>query len=107
MDFLLNIGLYHFLILSLFLLLIGFLGAIISKNLLRILISLEIMFCGITLNIGAFSVYTDITHFKGIIFIFFIMILMTIHIVIGIAITMNIFKLKGTTNIEEIGELKG
>ncbi len=102
-----NIGMFHFLLLGLFLFLIGLLGTIISKNLLRILISLEIMFCGITLNLATFAVYNDSTHFMGGITALFVIVMTTVHIAIGATIALNIFHLKGTVDIEEIGELKG
>ena len=107
MDFLFNIGMYHFLLLGLFLFLTGLLGTIISKNLLRILISLEIMFCGITLNLATFSVYSDGSHFKGEILALFVLIMATVHIAVGVAIVLNIHGFKGTVDVEEIGELKG
>lgn len=102
-----NIGMFHFLLLGLLLFLIGLLGTIISKNLLRILISLEIMFCGITLNLATFAVYNDKTHFIGEITALFVIVMTTVHLAIGTAIALNIFQLKGTVDIEEIGELKG
>lgn len=107
MDFLLNIGLYHFLTTALFLFAMGLLGAIVSKNLLKILISLEIMFCGVTLNIAAFTVYCDTSHFKGSILAFFVIILAAIQIAIGAVIAFNIYKFKGNTDIDEMGELRG
>ncbi|MBQ2644349.1 NADH-quinone oxidoreductase subunit NuoK [bacterium] len=106
MDYFFNIGLYHFLTTALILFAIGFLGTIISKNLLRILISLEIMFCGITLNIAAFSVYCDVSHFKGSILALFVIILLAIHVIIASAIILNIYKFKGSIDIENCGELK-
>ncbi len=107
MDYLFNIGMYHFLLLGLFLFLTGLLGTIISKNLLRILISLEIMFCGITLNLATFAVYSDGTHFKGGILALFVLVMTAVHIAVGVAIAFNIYGLKGTVDIEEVGELKG
>lgn len=107
MDFLLNIGLYHFLTTSLLLFALGLLGTIVSKNLLKILISLEIMFCGVTLNIASFAVYCDTNHFKGCILAFFVIILTAIHLSIGAAIAYNLYKFKVNLDIDEMGELKG
>lgn len=102
-----NIGIYHFLLLALILFVIGLFGAVVSKNLLKILISIEIMFCGVTLNLATFATYSDTTHFKGSIMTLFAIVLAAIHIAVGIAIIVNIWKFKSTTNIENIGELKG
>lgn len=107
MDIFINIGFYHFLLTALFLFATGLLGVIVSKNLLKILISLEIMFCGVTLNLATFAVYCDNSHFKGSILALFVIALSAVHIAIGIAITLNIYKFKETVNMDNIGELKG
>lgn len=107
MDSFINIGLYHFIAIALMLFSLGIFGILVSKNLLKTLISLEIMFCGITLNLAAFSVYCDVSHFKGSIFALAVIILTSLHLVTGLAISLNIYKFKGTTEIDEIGELRG
>lgn len=107
MDFFVNIGMYHFILTAIFFFAIGLFGVIISKNILRILISIEIMFCGVTLNIATFAVYCDELHFRGSVLALFVIVLASIHTAIGIAIALNIYKFKGSLNIENIGELKG
>lgn len=106
-DLLTDIGLYHYLLTALILFITGFCGIIISKNLLKILISLEIMFCGVTLNLAAFTVFCDEQHMKGVILAIFIILLTTVQITIGITIAINIFYRKSTLNIDNIGDLKG
>lgn len=102
-----NIGLYQFLATSIILFSIGLFGAVISQNLLKILISLEIMFCAVTLNIVAFTVYSDNSHVKGFILALFILFLTAVHISIGAAIILNLYKFKASTDIQDVGELKG
>lgn len=102
-----NIGIYHFLLLALILFAIGLFGAIVSKNILKILISVEIMFCGVTLNLATFATYSDVTHLKGSILTLFAIVHGAIHLAVGIAIVINIKKFKNSTDIENIGELKG
>ena len=53
-ELVLNIGLYHYLFLALVLFLIGFWGAIISKNMLKVFISLEFMLTAVNINFIAF-----------------------------------------------------
>lgn len=107
MEILLNIGLYHFLTVAVFLFVIGLLGIVISKNLIRIFVSLLIMFCGIALNFGAFSVFCDFSHFKGAVFALFIMILAVLHIVVCLAVLSELYKFKQSSDIEDYGDLKG
>lgn len=107
MEILLNIGLYHFLTVAVFLFVIGLLGIVISKNLIRIFVSLLIMFCGIALNFGAFSVFCDFSHFKGAVFALFIMILAVLHIIVCLAVLSELYKFKQSSDIEDYGDLKG
>ena len=107
MNGLMHIDMYHFLILAILLFMTGIFGVVISKHLIKVLISLEIMFCGITLSLATFTTYCDPDHTKGTVAALFFIVLSAIHIAIGMAITMNIFKFKETVNIENIGELKG
>ncbi|MCR5261037.1 MAG: NADH-quinone oxidoreductase subunit NuoK [Candidatus Gastranaerophilales bacterium] len=107
MEGFLHIGLYHFMTIAIILFAMGILGLVISKNLLKILISVEIMFCGITLNLAALSVYCDITHFEGGMLALSIIMLASLLVAIGLVIALNIYKFKGTTDIDDIGELKG
>ncbi|MGN0015201.1 MAG: NADH-quinone oxidoreductase subunit NuoK [Candidatus Gastranaerophilaceae bacterium] len=107
MNIVTDIGLYHFLFPALFLFAIGLFGAIVSKHILKILISLEIMFCGVTLNVAAFATFCTNTPLKGNVLALFLIILSVVHIAVGAAVTVNIFKFKHTVNIEDIGELKG
>ena len=107
MNQLLNIGLYHYLLVGLFLFATGILGIIISKNIIRILISIEVMFCGIAVNFAAFSVYSDVTHFKGAVFALFITVLTILHISVCLAVIIKAYMVKQSSDIEDFGELKG
>lgn len=102
-----DIGLFHFLIFSGILFLLGFLGVIISKNLIRILISLSIIINAVCINFMAISKYTDRTNLEGDIFSIFIIILCFINVSIMIAIIINIYKHKNTMDIEKLEDLKG
>lgn len=107
MENLINIEFYHFLPVALFLFVIGLLGVIISKNIIRILISFQIMFGGIVLNFGAFAAYCDTSHFKGIVLSLFIIVFTVLHIVVCLAVYAELYKFKQSSNIEDFGELKG
>ena len=107
METLLNIGLNHFLAVAIFLFIIGLLGVVISKNIIRVLISLLIMFCGIALNFGAFTVFCDFSHFKGAVFALFIIILAALHIAVCLAVLSELYKFKQSFDIEDYGDLKG
>ena len=107
MEYFLHIGLYHFVAIALMLFSMGLAGLLMSKNLLKTFISLEIMFCGIILNLAALSVYCDTGHFKGAMLALCVIMLISLHIALGFIIALNIYKFRGTLDIDEIGDLKG
>ena len=62
---------YHFLILSFILFGVGFLGVIIRRNLLLVLMSLELMLNGVNVALVSFS--RTSLNLDGSLFVFFIM----------------------------------
>ena len=102
-----TISVSHYVIAGLVLFITGLLGTVLSKNLFRILISLTIMFSGIIINFATFSAYNYSELHSGGIFALFIIILSTLQISVGIALSVNIHKFKNNVNTDEIGELRG
>ena len=58
-DLFFTIGLFHYLILSLILFMTGLLGVLISRNMLRTVMSLFIMSIAVVINFVAFGCYCD------------------------------------------------
>lgn len=103
----LNFGIYHFLTVAVVMFITGICGLIFAKNLLKLLISAQIMFLGIIINFVSFSAFSDSEVGKGGIFALFITVLVTLQIATGIAFIFNINKFKNNVNSDSIGELKG
>lgn len=74
-ESLLNVGLYHYLILSLILFCIGMFGLLMCKNIIKILFSWQIILCSIGLNFVSFAVYVDSNNLNGFSFQLFMSIL--------------------------------
>ena len=102
-----SIGIYHYLLLGFILFLIGLFGVVISKELIRILLAVEIMMSGVCINFVSISTLCDGLKFDGAIFVVFITIISFIQTAIFVAIIINIFKHKKINDIEKLGELKG
>ena len=102
-----NIGIYHYLLLGAVIFLIGLFGVVISKELIRILLALEIMISGVCINFVSIGNLCDGLKFDGAIFTVFIAIISFIQTAIFVAIIINIFKHKKINDIEKLGELKG
>ena len=82
----LNINVFHYLVLGGILFLLGFMGMIISKNIIRILISLEVVMNAVCIIFAAISKYTDDLKMEGIAFSIFITIMCLANISIIISI---------------------
>ena len=103
----LDIGLYHYLFLALILFMIGFFGAIISKNTLKVLISIEFMLTAVNINFIAFASFFDNVKLNGFIFSLFYIAVGATEIAIALAIFYLMFKTKNSVNTEDYNELKG
>jgi len=106
-DLIFNIGLYHYLILALILFLIGFFGAIISKNVLKVLISIEFMLTAVNINFIAFASFFDNIKLHGFVFSLFYIAVGAVEVAIAIAIFYLMFAAKQSVNTEDYDELKG
>jgi len=85
---------------------IGLYGLLTSNSILKNLISLEILFNAVNLNLIVFSRYTDLAFVRGQIFSLFIMAVAAAEISIGLALIINIFRLKNISNLSELNKLK-
>ena len=106
MSSLLSPSLFHYLILSAVLFFIGIIGLIISRNLIRVLISLEIMMSSVNLNFIAFSSYLD-KDGSGSVFMLFISAVSALQVALALTIIISVFKDKPDISSEELEELKG
>jgi NADH-quinone oxidoreductase subunit K len=102
----LNFEIIKFLILSIVLFLIGILGIfLIKKNIIIILMSIELMLLAININFIIFSIYiNDIT---GQIFGLFILTVAAAESAIGLAILVIYYRIKGIISINFINSIKG
>jgi len=101
-----DIGLYHYLFLSLILFMIGFFGAIISKNMLKVLISVEFMLTAVNINFIAFASFFDNIKLQGFVFSLFYIAVGAVEIAIALAIFYLMFNTKQSINTEDYTEGK-
>lgn len=101
-----NIGLQHYLILAAALFTIGVFGIFLNrKNVIVILMSIELMLLAVNINFVAFSAHLqDLT---GQIFTMFILTVAAAEAAIGLAILVVFFRNKGSIAVEDISEMKG
>lgn len=95
-----------FLIITIILFLIGILGIfLVKKNIIIILMSIELMLLAININFIIFSIYlNDLT---GQIFSLFILTVAAAESAIGLAILVVYYRIKGIISINFINSIKG
>lgn len=102
-----NVELTHYLILSAVLFCIGLMGLVISRNVIRVLMSIEILLSAVNINFVAFANYTDLGEIKGQVFAIFIMAVAAAEAALGLAILLALYRNKPSVDTEEYKELKG
>lgn len=100
-DMIFNIGLYHYLFLALVLFLIGFFGVIVSKNMLKVFISIEFMLTAVNINFIAFSSFFDEINLHGFVFSLFYLAVGAVEIAIALAVFYVMFRTKQSVNTED------
>jgi len=100
------IPLSHYLILGAVLFSLSVVGIFLNrKNLVILLMAIELMLLAVNLNFIAFSHYLgDIT---GQVFVFFILTVAAAESAIGLAILVVVFRNRQTINVEDLSSLKG
>jgi NADH-quinone oxidoreductase subunit K len=84
---------------------IGLLGIFLNKkNLLMILIAIELLLLSINLNFAILSIYLD--DIVGQIFVIFILTIAAAESAIGLSLIISLFRLKSSIDIEHIKEKK-
>ncbi|MGC6471747.1 MAG: NADH-quinone oxidoreductase subunit NuoK [Parvibaculales bacterium] len=101
-----DIGLGHYLTLAAILLTIGIFGIFLNrKNVIIILMSIELMLLAVNINLVAFSSYLgDIT---GQIFSLLVLTVAAGEAAIGLAILVIYFRNRGDIEVENINQMKG
>lgn len=90
--------------LSSLLFLIGLVGVLIRRNIVIVLLCIEIMLNAVNINFVAFSKYQHVIDAQ--IFVFFVITVAAAEVAIGLGIIIAIFRLRDTINIDEFNILK-
>ena len=100
------IPLAHYLVLGAILFGISVVGIFLNrKNVVILLMSIELLLLAVNMNFVAFSRYLDDT--AGQIFVFFILTVAAAEAAIGLAILIVLFRSRSTINVDELDSLKG
>ena len=100
------IPLSHYLILSALLFAVGVVGIFLNrKNLIVMLMAIELMLLAVNMNFIAFSHHLG--DLSGQVFVFFILTVAAAESAIGLAILVALFRNLRSINVDDLGSLKG
>ena len=99
-----TIPLSHLLILSAIFFSIGVTGVVIRRNAIVVFMCIELMLNGV--NVAFIGFATAMESMTGIMFVFFVLVVAAAEAVVGLAIILEIFRNRGTLNVDEFNLLK-
>ena len=99
------IGATHYVALSLILLCIGLVGVMVRRNFITVLMSLELMFNAVNINLIAFSFRLE--DLAGQVLAIFVITVAAAEAAIGLGLIIALVRLKDTVALEEADEMGG
>ena len=99
------VSLQHYLVLGAILFAISVIGIFLNrKNVIILLMAIELMLLAVNLNFIAFSHYLEDT--AGQIFVFFVMVVAAAEAAVGLAIIIAVYRTRETLNVDQVNLLK-
>ncbi len=99
-------GLYHILFISALLFFIGVYGFFTRRNLITILMSVELILNSVNLNFIAFNKYLWADKSDGLFFTIFIIAIAAAEAAVAIAIIINLYRTHHSIEVESAEEMK-
>ena len=100
-----QITMYHYLFLGLILFIIGITGSVLSRHVIKVLISLEFMLTGININFITFATFCDNIKFDGYILALFYIAIGAVELAVALYIFYLMYSKKESENIDKYGDL--
>ena len=101
-----DIGLSHYLTVAAILFALGVMGIFLNrKNVVVIMMSIELMLLAVNINLVAFS--TELNDLVGQIFAMFVLTVAAAEAAIGLAILVVFFRTRGSIAVEDVNMMKG
>jgi NADH-quinone oxidoreductase subunit K len=95
---------YHYLVLSASLFTIGLIGVMVRRNIIVILMSIELMLNAVNINLAAFS--HQLHDAAGQVFAIFVIAVAAAEAAVGLGIILAFYRNKATLNIDEMNILR-
>jgi NADH-quinone oxidoreductase subunit K len=95
---------YHYLVLSAALFMIGVIGVMVRRNIIIILMSIELMLNAVNINLAAFSY--QLQDAAGQVFAIFVVAVAAAEAAVGLGIVLAFYRNKETLNIDEMNLMR-
>ena len=100
-----EITIYHYLFLGLVLFVVGLAGSIVSKHVIKVLISIEFMLTGVNINFITFATFCDSTQFDGYVMSLFYVGIGAVELALALYIFYLMYNKKQSENLDKYGDL--
>jgi NADH-quinone oxidoreductase subunit K len=84
---------------------VGLIGVIVRRNMITVLMSIELMLNAVNINLVAFS--QRLSSLEGQVFTIFIITVAAGEAAVGLAIIIQLYRLRSTINVDEARDLNG
>ena len=94
----------HYVVLSLILFSLGIIGVMVRRNMIMVLMALELIFNAVNLNLIAFSY--QLADLSGQLLAIFVITIAAAEAAIGLGLIIALLRIKGTTSLDEANEMR-
>ena len=101
-----GIGLTDILIVSFALFFIGVYGFLTRRNMITMLMSVELILNSVTINFVAFNKYLHFNHLDGLFFTLFIITIAAAEAAVAIAIIINLYRMNKSVDVNDADTMK-
>jgi NADH-quinone oxidoreductase subunit K len=101
-----NVPMEHYLIVSSIMFFVGVYGFVARKNLLAVLISIELILNSVEINFSVFNRYLYPGHLEGMFFSLFGIAISAAETAVAIAIIINVYRVAANIDVRRIDKLK-
>ena len=84
---------------------VGLIGVIVRRNMITVLMAIELMLNAVNINLVAFS--HRVSNLEGQVFTIFIITVAAGEAAVGLAIIIQLYRLRSTVNVDDARELNG
>ncbi|MBP3232492.1 NADH-quinone oxidoreductase subunit NuoK [Anaerovibrio sp.] len=102
-----TIGLNHCLLLAAMLFAIGLYGVLSKRNIIAVLMGVELMLNAVNINFVAFNRFTPVSDLTGQLMTVFAITVGVAEVAIGVALAYRIYNDRNTINVDELDNMKG